>query len=299
MEDKFKKIKIIANPLSGREEALDKVLEFIRLLSLDQWDINLLFTHKRGDGMRFAEADDGEDILVACGGDGTLNEVVNGIVKSKRQTPLAILQAGTVNDFANYFKLPQDPSKFYEMIKRGRTQKIDVGLAGDRVFANVAAGGMLTEIAYTVPEDQKAVLGRMAYYIEGAKQMVKLNFQDEKSYKVKINCKEYKGEEDLFFFLIANTTSVGGFKKIAPEATVTDGYLDVLLMKESTMGDFLQIAPMALRGEHIDHDKVIYLKTKEITLESETELNIDVDGEKSDKLPMTFKVLEEALTIII
>lgn len=299
MENRFKKIKIIANPLSGREEALDKVLEFIRLLSLDQWDINLLFTHKRGDGMRFAETDDGEDIIVACGGDGTLNEVVNGIVKSKRDTPLAILQAGTVNDFANYFKLPQDPSKFYKLIKEGRTKKIDVGLAGDRVFANVAAGGMLTEIAYTVPEDQKAVLGRMAYYLEGAKQMVKLNFQDEKAYKVKIDCEEYKGEENLFFFLITNTSSVGGFKKMAPAATVTDGYLDVLLIKECSLVDFMQIAPLVLTGAHIDHEKVIYLKTKEISLSSDIELDIDVDGEQSGKLPMKFKVLEEALTIII
>lgn len=298
--EKFKKIKIIANPLSGREEALEKVLDFIRLLSLDQWDINLLFTHKRGDGIKFASKDDGEDIIVACGGDGTLNEVVNGIIKSGRDTPLGILQAGTVNDFANYFKLPTDPYKFYKLIKEGRIKKIDVGIAGDRVFANVAAGGMLTEIAYTVAEDQKAILGRMAYYMEGARQMVRLNFsQASKSYKMKIDCKEYQGEENIFFFLIANTTSVGGFKKIVPEATVSDGYLDVLMLKEPSTMDILEIAPRVLTGDHIDHDRIIYLKTKEITLTSDVDLDIDVDGEKAGNLPMTFKVKEDALTLII
>lgn len=299
-EKKFRKVKIIANPLSGREQALDKIVELVRLMSKDEWDINLLFTHKRGDGSRFAKNYNGEDLIIACGGDGTLNEVVNGLVKSKSEVPLAILQAGTVNDFANYFKLPEDPEKFYKMLKNFKTKKVDVGLAGDRVFANVAAGGILTEVAYSVQDDQKAVLGRMAYYLEGLKKMFQLNFEKDKFLKININCKEYKGTENLFCFLIANTTSVGGFKKIAPEAKVNDGYLDVILIKEPTALDILEIAPAILTGDHVGHDKIIYIKTKEIEFScDDKDVVIDLDGEKSGSLPMNFKILEKALNLIV
>lgn len=295
----MEKIKIIANPKSGKEQAVNKINALINLMSSDGYKIDLRFTSKRGDAMLFAEEDEGEDLIISVGGDGTLNEVVNGIYKSNRDTPLAIFQAGTVNDFANVLKIPSNVRSFYEMIKKKNIQKVDLGMAGDRVFANVAAGGMFTNIAYQVTEDKKTLLGRMAYYIEGVKEFAKLGNPDANIIKADINCKELSAKEDVLMFVIANSASVGGFKYLAPDAEVFDGYLDVLIVKELEMYDIPILLPSILNGSHTGHDKVIYLKTKEITIDANKDVAIDVDGEKAGSLPMTFKILEEALNLVV
>ena len=177
----MKRVKIIANPNSGRGAALGKILELIELMSHDEYEIELLFTHLEGDGKNFAANYTGEDFIICSGGDGTVNEVVNGIYLSKRDTPLAILQSGTVNDFANAQGLPTSPFKFYNMIKNFNIKTIDLGLAGERAFINVAAGGMLTEIAYSVTAERKASLGNMAYYLEGVKELLEKKFLNIKN----------------------------------------------------------------------------------------------------------------------
>lgn len=296
----MKKVKIIANPNSGRGAALGKILELIELMSRDEYEIELLFTHKEGDGIKFSENYSGEDFIICSGGDGTVNEVVNGIYLSKRDTPLAILQSGTVNDFANAQSLPTNPLKFYKMIKNFNIKTIDIGLAGDRAFINVAAGGMLTEIAYTVSAEEKASLGDMAYYLEGVRELFgKKFFKYQKVVNFNIESDEFTGSVEGLLFLITNSTSVGGFKNMAPLADVSDGYLDVLIFKGFKFSEVPELATSLVGGRHVNHDKVMYLKTKEIKISSDEELTIDVDGEKASTLPMTFKVLENKLRIIV
>lgn len=297
----MKTVKIIANPKSGRETALSKVVELVRYLSEAQYKIIINFTHKSYDATEYAKTDDGEDFIVVCGGDGTINEVVNGIYHSKRDIPLAILQSGTVNDFANALKLPTNVRRFYNMIEKFNTKEIDIGLAGDNAFINVAAGGLLTEIAYNVEDDLKARLGPMAYYIEGARELFKLNvFEKISGLNIKIDSKELKEDEEIVLFIIANSASVGGFRNLAPMAEVFDGYLDVLMVKAGIgILDLPELIRALLNGKHVDHNKVIYIKTKEIKMESDKDVIIDIDGERAGKLPMTFKVLEKALRIVV
>lgn len=296
----MKKIKIIANPNSGREQALIKINQLINLFSEDGYKIDLRFTKKKNDGTIFAGEDEGEDIIICYGGDGTLNEVVNGMYHRSRQVPLAILAGGTVNDFATILDIPTNVKDFYAMVKENNQIDVDLGMAGDRVFANVAAAGMLTEVAYTVSDELKSKIGRMAYYIEGVKEFSKLRqMSEENLITAKIESEELVSEEKIHMFLIANSASVGGFKKIAPRAEVYDGYLDVVILKGIKSSEVLEIAPSILSGKHIDHDKVIYLKTKEITISTDKELIVDVDGEKAGVLPMTFKVLDKALKLVI
>lgn len=296
----MKRVKIIANPNSGRGTALSKILELIKLMSKDKYEIELLFTHGEGDGTRFAYDYAGEDFIICSGGDGTVNEVVNGIYLSGRDTPLGILQSGTVNDFANAQRLPTSPNAFYKMIKNYKTRTIDLGLAGERAFINVAAGGMLTEIAYTVPAEKKATLGDMAYYLEGARVLLEERIlRNRKSLNFYIESEEFTGKVEGLLFLITNSTSVGGFKRMAPLADISDGYLDVLIFKGMRISDVPELFTSLMGGRHVDHNKVMYLKTKSIKISSDEELTIDVDGEKASTLPMTFKVLENKLKIIV
>lgn len=296
----MKKIKIIANPKSGREQALSKINQLINIFSDDGYKIDLRFTKKQFDATEYAKEDEGEDLIICYGGDGTLNEVVNGIYHRKRKVPLAILAGGTVNDFATILDIPTNVREFYEMVKENNVIDVDLGLAGDKVFANVAAAGVLTEVAYTVSTDLKNKIGRLAYYIEGIKEFTKLRQNDTSELiNATIECEELSSTEKIHMFIIANSASVGGFKKIAPKAEVYDGYLDVLILKGLNTAEVLEIAPSVLSGKHIDHDKVIYLKTKEIKISTDKELSVDVDGEKAGKLPMTFKVLNKALQLVV
>lgn len=296
----MKRVKIIANPNSGRGAALGKILELIELMSEDRYEIELLFTHEEGDGTRFAYDYSGEDFIICSGGDGTVNEVVNGMYLSGRDIPLGILQSGTVNDFANAQGLPTSPNTFYKMIKNYKTKTIDLGLAGERAFINVAAGGMLTEIAYTVSAEKKATLGDMAYYLEGVRVLLEEKiFKYKKSLNFYIESEEFTGTIEGLLFLITNSTSVGGFKKMAPLADISDGFLDVLIFKEIRISDVPELFASLMGGRHVDHNKVMYLKTKNIKISSDENLTIDVDGEKASTLPMTFKVLENKLKIIV
>ncbi|MDO5712926.1 MAG: diacylglycerol kinase family lipid kinase [Tissierellia bacterium] len=295
----MKKVKIIANPTSGREYSLLKVNQLINYMSEDPWDIHLLFTHKRGDGIEYAKHYHGEDLIVCCGGDGTLNEVVNGIYQSGRDTPLAILPSGTVNDFGTYLDLPQDAKSFYKLLCRNHKIHVDMGLAGDRAFINVAAGGLLTEVAYTVSEDSKAVLGRIAYYVEGAKEILGSIGRPREGVELEVTVDDKVFSVNATLFIIANSTSVGGFKNLAPTAEIHDGLMDVIILKNVELNEALEILGSFTLGKHIHHDKVIYIQTDEISIKSDRPLIVDVDGEKTGELPMTFRVVKNALTLLI
>lgn len=177
---------------------------------------------------------------------------------------MAIISAGTVNDFATYMKLPQTADGFCQMIKEFQIKKVDVGRVNNEYFINVLAAGMLTDIAYKVPKDKKAVLGKMAYYLEGVKEFPK---QLAQNMTLTFNSKEFNGTEDIMLFLVANSKSVGGFADAAPLASVSDGYLDVMIIKKMAL---LTEAPDLIfklfQGEHPKHPSIEYFQTKSLSV---------------------------------
>lgn len=294
----MKKIKFIINPSSGRQAMEKKIDNICKLLLDDGYIVGKFFTKKKFDAMFEARESCKEefDLIVACGGDGTVNEVVKGIMTSENKIPMAILASGTVNDFANYLKIPRTSEKFFRMIKREELIEVDIGKVNDDYFVNVAAGGLLTKVGYQVPGDMKAILGRMAYYMEGLRELVS---QGLEPVKVNITSEEHKGNEEILLFVVSNSSSIGGFKHLAPEADVLDGLLDVVLIKNADIGELANIFVNVLTGEHIKHPKVVYYKTKEVYMDTEDDLIIDVDGEYGGKLPAHFKVIPKGLQILV
>jgi diacylglycerol kinase (ATP) len=300
-ENMMKKIKFIINPSSGRQ-TMEKRIDALCILLLDEgYIVSKYFTQKKNDATSEAikSSREGIDIIVACGGDGTVNEVVKGIMLSEEseKPALAILASGTVNDFANYLDLPRNVNSFFDMIKKGNTINVDIGKVNDDYFVNVAAAGLLTNVAYQAQPDVKAILGRMAYYFEGIKELTTQNLEP---IKVKIYSEEYTNEEEILLFLISNSSSIGGFKKLAPEADVLDGLLDVVVIKKSAVTDLANIFINVLTGEHINHPNVIYYKTKSVLIEPvSTDVPIDIDGEFGGNLPAKFQVIPKGLKILI
>ena len=294
----MKKVKFIINPSSGRQVMERKIDQLIKLLLDDGYIVGKYFTGQKYDAMVEAKktCSSDFDMIIACGGDGTVNEVVKGIMISERKLPLAIMASGTVNDFANYLDIPKNVNDFYKMIKDENIQEIDIGKVNDNYFANVAAGGLLTNVAYTVAPEIKAVLGRLAYYLEGMKELTKQNLEP---IKMKISSEEYESEEEILLFLVSNSSSIGGFTKLAPEADIIDGLLDVVMIKKSEITDLANIFINVLTGDHINHPNVIYFKTRSIVIESDSKVPIDIDGEYGGILPAKFQVIPKGLKIFI
>lgn len=294
----MKKIKIIYNPSSGRQAVEKKLDKLTKLLLDDGYTIHKFSTKKKNDAMNETIKACGEDWdnIIAVGGDGTVNEVAKGIILGGRKIPVAILSSGTVNDFANYMEIPKNVLEFYDMIKRGKSIDVDLGKIEGNYFVNVAAGGLLSNVGFSVLPEAKMVLGRMAYYLEGVKELVLDNL---KPIKVRIESEEYNEENEILLFVISNSSSIGGFKKLAPKADVLDGYLDVFAIKKADVQELANIFFNIFNGDHINHTKVIYFKSKKIKITSNQDIAIDIDGEYGGVLPATFEVLSKSFRILV
>ena len=293
----MEKIKIIYNPTSG-SQANKKTLDTICNKLLDKGYI-LQMAYTTGAKSAYNETikadEEGFDIVIACGGDGTVNEVVNGLAKVKSNMKLGIFPLGTVNDFANYLGLKTSSKNLLELIEKDETILIDIGIAGDKNFVNVAAGGLLANVGHETDKSLKAIFGRLAYVAEGIKiipGIITNNF----NLKYKIDGEEY--EDDIYLFLVANSSSIGGFKNIAPNASVSDGYLDLIIIKSlDSITDMAQVFIQVLSGDHINNEDVRYFHAKEIEMFSDTPITVDIDGEYAGELPMKFRLSDYKVKI--
>ena len=293
----------IVNPSSGRQNFQQKLKDIMGTLIYEQIcsTIDVYFTEKQDDAMqKAASLKPGEyDFVVSVGGDGTLNEVINGIMIGRSEIPVAVISFGTVNDFATYLQLPQDTKHFCDIIRHLRVKKVDVGKANDKYFINVVAAGLLTDIGYKVPKDKKAAMGKMAYYMEGAMDLPK---KFNKAFKLRFELGDGMIEEEVLLFIVANSQSVGGFREIAPMASTTDGVFDLIIIK--TM-DILQVTPLLLSilsGDHVNHPCVEYHQIKKLQVMnlSDELITVDYDGEKlEDDWPLNVEVIPAGINIVV
>ncbi len=240
------------------------------------------------------------DFIMAVGGDGTVNETVCGIMDGGQGIPLAILRAGTSNDFAAAMGLPSDVQGVVRMIREYKVKPVDVGVVNGKYFLNVTAGGLLSDIAHNVSSEQKTALGRMAYYIEGVKSIGELKLD---TVPLRFETDGFSFETETFLMIIANSNSVGGFLNIAPKACVDDGKLDVCLLKNIKPADIVPVFTQVQMGTHVTNSKcVTYFQTDRISikpLDKNKNFVTDYDGECGDELPIDISVLPRALNLMI
>lgn len=297
----------VINPSSGRQNFKENLNQIAGKLIMDQIasTIDVFYTEQKNDARdKVAALKKGEyDFVVAVGGDGTLNEVVNGLIISGSEIPLAIISSGTVNDFATYLQLPNstEVDRFCGMIQNFKLKDVDAGKINDEYFINVIAGGILTDIAYRVPKDRKAIFGKLAYYMEGALELPKQFF--DKLMKLEYEVDGKVQQEEVSLFIVANSRSVGGFKDAAPLASVSDGRLDILILKKVELLQVSDLLFKFLQGEHPQHECIEYMQADEIKIREigeKTDVSIDYDGELLEGgLPVHIKVVPKALKIIV
>ena len=298
----MKKAKFIINPSSGRQNFLKNIEGMIGKLIMDQIvnHVDVFYTEKQDDAKNEAMSmKKGEyDFVVAIGGDGTLNEVVNGVALGKNETPIAVISAGTVNDFANYLSLPQGIDEFCDLIRDFNIKEVDLGRIDGTYFMNVLAGGLLSDVGYKVPKELKAIFGKMAYYVECAKDIPKNLFH---SIPISVKTEELSEECECLLFIVANSQSVGGFRNAAPLASVSDGLLDVLILKKVEVAQLSNLLLKIVQGDHINHPNVEYFQTKKIDIDilDDSKVVVDYDGECFGELPVTIEVVPKAVKIIV
>lgn len=236
----------------------------------------------------------GYDIIIAAGGDGTLNEVVNGMAGKENLPPLGVFPLGTTNDFARAMGIPRRWEDYCDLVIENKVRSIDIGKANDRYFINIAGGGSLTELTYEVPSRLKTLIGQLAYYLKGIEKMTSLS-----PTKLIIDAEGYELlEGEFMLFLIANTNSVGGFEKLAPDAEIDDGLLDVIAVRKCNLAEFIRLVSLAVRGEHFNDPHVLYLKTQRMVVTSpEGQVQLNLDGELGGELPGVFEILPRHLQI--
>ena len=295
------RLKIILNPSSGRETArsnIENVLSYLAMKgSIERADIN--YTAKRFDAMNFAIDTNPEeyDMLIAAGGDGTINEVVTGIMRSEIDIPVAIYNSGTVYDFATINHLPSSPADFARMLEDPEFVRVDCGKAGDSYFMNVLAGGSFADVIYNVQPDLKTALGPVAYWISAMKDIPSLN----SSQHITIHNGDETIETDAVMFFVSNTSSVGGFRNLMSRADVTDGLLDVMVLKKMERTEIMPLFGKIIVGDHINSDKVIYFQATDFSIEApeaESTITLDLDGEKGPSLPIRISCVPRAINLV-
>ncbi|HEN7192145.1 TPA: diacylglycerol kinase family lipid kinase [Streptococcus agalactiae] len=292
---KQKKARLIYNPTSGQEIMKKNVAEVLDILEGFGYETSAFQTTStknsaRDEAARAAQA--GFDLIVAAGGDGTINEVVNGIAPLKRRPKMAIIPTGTTNDFARALKIPRgNPIEATKLIGKNQIVKMDIGQAQeDNYFINIAAAGSLTELTYSVPSQLKTTFGYLAYLAKGVELLPRVR-------KVPVKITHDKGEfiGDASMIFVAITNSVGGFEQIAPDAKLDDGKFTLILVKTANLIEIMHLIRLVLAGgKHINDKRVEYIKTSYLTIEplSDERMMINLDGEYGGDAPITLANLK-------
>ncbi|RDW18978.1 diacylglycerol kinase [Oceanobacillus chungangensis] len=292
----MKRARIIYNPTSGREAIKKELPAILEKLEIAGYEASAHATVGEGDAASAAKlaVEREYDLVVAAGGDGTINEVIHGIAEQEYRPKLGVIPVGTTNDFARALHIPRDIMKAVDIILAGNSMLLDVGKVNDQHFINIAGGGRLTELTYDVPIKLKTMIGQLAYYVKGIEMLPSL-----KPARARI---EYDGnviDEDIMLFLVSNSNSVGGFEKLAPGAKLNDGYFDLLILREINLAEFIRIATLALRGAHLEDKNVIYAKAKHIKVIPEEKMQLNIDGEYGGLLPGEFINLQQHIEFIV
>ena len=266
----------VFNPKAGKGKIKTHLLDIVDIFSSHDYEIIIRSTQAPRDAYEKAkEYANSVDMIVCSGGDGTLDEVVTGIMEAESNVPIGYIPAGSTNDFANSLFMPKNMTKVAEMIMEEELYHCDIGRFNQKTFAYVAAFGLFTDVSYETDQDLKNVLGHVAYVLEGVKRLF-----DIKSYHMKVTSDEVQAEDDFIVGMITNSRSVGGFKNLTGKnVDMNDGLFEVTLIVHPKNPLQLQEIITALVMAEDNTDLIYSFKTKKLTIESDEEVPWTLDGE--------------------
>ena len=275
-KNREKKLLFIYNPKSGTGKIRQQLSDIIDLFNKNGYEVLIHATQERMDAARIAEKYAGKvEVIVCSGGDGTLDEVVTGVMRSGVPSPIGYIPAGSTNDFATSLFLPKGMLECAASIMTGSHYYCDLGKFNNRTFTYVAAFGLFSDVSYDTPQDLKNILGHMAYFLRGVQQLL-----DIKAYHLRVESEEISTEGDFIYGMVTNSRSVGGFKNLTGKnVDMDDGLFEVTLIRmPKNLLELNEILTALSQQE--DHTDMIYsFKTRKIAFYSELPIAWSLDGE--------------------
>jgi diacylglycerol kinase (ATP) len=296
------KSRLIVNPVSGSDSGPDHLPLINERLRERLGPLDIVLTTGEGDATQAAAqaVRDGYKYVFAGGGDGTLNEVLNGLASVPNglaHTVLGVIPLGTGNDFATALGFPDDIAAVLEALDVSRPIAVDVGVMNGHHFINVSAGGFMAEVSDAVGTQLKSIAGKLAYLIGGAQVLFT---HEPVNADISWTDAGETGRERfaLHAFAVCNSRQIGGGRLIAPNAAIDDGLLDVCLIEVMPIADFVGLLRRVTDGDHVDDERVRYFRATRIDLAFDSEVKVNTDGQVLAATRCEYRVLPRAARLV-
>lgn len=292
----MKKLLFVINPYAGTRKAGRYLAKIVEVFNRGGYDVNVHVTAGTGDCTQVVARLAGDmDLVVCCGGDGTFNETVTGILQSGEAVPVGYIPAGSTNDFARSLELETSFEKAAQKIVDGECYRYDIGQFGERYFTYVASFGAFTKASYATPQNLKNVLGHTAYVLEGLQELGKI-----KPVHMRLEIDGEQIEDDFLFGAVCNTTSMAGILTLDPERVdMADGLFEVLLIRPPKDLPELSRCIQALTKQTYDSPMVTFCSAKQVKVVTEEPIPWSLDGEKEEGLTeITMRNLQHAIRLV-
>ncbi|MBW6411401.1 YegS/Rv2252/BmrU family lipid kinase [Clostridium weizhouense] len=289
----MKKVRFIYNPYSGENIIVNELDNVIKLHEEAGLQI-IPYRIQKGKDLSQAleDIDNTYEYILIAGGDGTVDSVVNAMKKKKIDLPIAILPVGTANDFGKFINMPNDVTEACNKILNSKPVDVDLGEINDKYFINVASTGLFTDVSQKTDVNLKNTIGKLAYYLKGLEELP--NFR---KIKVNIESRECKYNGEMYLLLVFNGETAGNFR-LATQADISDGKLDVIIFKAVPIIELLPLFIKLLKGEHLDSNKVVYFKTDDLYVQCDEDIVTDIDGERGPEFPLRIRCIKSGIKVL-
>lgn len=291
------KMLLIVNPNSGTRRIVSYLPKLNRLFSNNGYEVAIYLTNQRHDAEEIVVHQGAQkDLIVCCGGDGTLNEVISGLMRLESRPKLAYIPAGTTNDFSTTLGISKHIINAARDCIHGQPHALDLGCINGRYFSYIASFGAFTESSYNTPQSLKNALGHLAYVLEGAKDLLNIHPQH---LTLRVNGEEIEG--DYIFGAVSNTTSIGGVLKLNDALVrLNDGLLELMLIRSpKTVVELHDILHRLSRQDYQGSPMITFKQASSIIIHSERRLPWSLDGEYYEgDSNIIIETIPSALTLI-
>ncbi len=292
----MKKVMFVYNPLSGNRN-VPKKLDYIISRFQENGELMVPFRTdgKNGDRLHEILLTGEYSSVVVSGGDGTVNMIASILLSAGLDLPVGIIPAGTCNDFARSLNIPSDINKCIDIILGDKVASIDAGLINNEKYClNTCAGGNFVDVSYNTNGEFKRNFGPLAYYLTALSEVTNL-----KPVRLKLTTDDEAVEGDFLLFLILNGRHAAGFSNLVGEADLSDGYMDILLLKNCLHIELAGLAFKVLNNDFVNDRNVRWLRTKKCLIEGDTGFNLSIDGEKWKGLPISVEFIHQILKVYV
>ena len=293
----MKKMLFVMNPYAGTRRGAKDLSEILTVFNQANYEVTIYMTSGTGDAFKFAkERSEGMDVVVCCGGDGTLNETMSGLLAAGRDIPIGYIPAGSTNDFASSLKLSLNPVQAAKDIVEGEPIRYDAGKFGDRYFTYVASFGAFTRVSYNTPQYVKNALGHTAYLLSGISELSQI-----RDIHIRMEVDGKVIEDDFLFGAISNSTSVGGVLTLKPDQVdMGDGLFEILLVRKPR--NFTELTECVTAMQNLDYfacPNITFLSASTVKISTYEEMNWTLDGELAEGSQEIFvENLHQAMQLI-